>query len=151
MEHAPPPDELHRDQQDRYGSRVVGRRRRWVRPVLLCCVILAGIGVAFVGYRNLGTQPIQGTPMAVVFGDHSVTITFDVTRDRPAQPADCIVRSLSQAGDEVGRKEVYVPAGGGTVQLRTVLRTSAQPATGDVYGCSYHVPPYLSAQPPPSG
>jgi hypothetical protein len=107
--------------------------------------------VAVVAYRNLGPQPITGTQTALVFNDHSVKITFVVTRDHPERPADCIVRALSQNGAEVGRKEVYVPATGGSIQLNTVLHTSNQPVTGDVYGCSYRVPPYLSTPVPPSG
>jgi hypothetical protein len=119
--------------------------------MLLGVVILVGIVVAVVAYRNLGPQPITGTQTALVFNDHSVKITFVVTRDHPERPADCIVRALSQNGAEVGRKEVYVPAAGGSIQLNTVLHTSNQPVTGDVYGCSYRVPPYLSTPVPPSG
>ena len=119
--------------------------------MLLGAVILVGIVVALVAYRNLGPQPITGTQTALVFSDHSVRITFVVTRDHPERPADCIVRALSQNGAEVGRKEVYVPAAGGSIQLNTVLHTSNQPVTGDVYGCSYRVPPYLSTPAPPSG
>jgi hypothetical protein len=119
--------------------------------MLLGVAVLAGVIVAVVAYRNLGPQPITGTQTALVFGDHSVRVTFAVTRDQPERPADCIIRALSRDGAEVGRKEVYVPAAGGSIQLNAVLRTTKEPVTGDVYGCTYRVPPYLSTPVPPSG
>jgi hypothetical protein len=147
-----PSGDSHRDLLEaRYGSRFDRRARRWVRWILLGVVILAGGVVAVVAYRNLGPQPITGTQTALVFSDRSVRITFVVTRDHPERPGDCIVRALSRDGAEVGRKEVYVPAAGGSIQLTTVLHTSNQPVTGDVYGCTYRVPPYMTTAVPPSG
>jgi Domain of unknown function (DUF4307) len=67
-----------------------------------------------------------------------------VVRQEPQRPAVCIVRARSQDGDETGRKEVYVPPGGDSVLASTLLRTSRRPVTGEVYGCSYDVPPYLA-------
>jgi Domain of unknown function (DUF4307) len=126
----------------RYGPR---RAPRWLPAALLAVVVLAAFGVALLAYRNFGNPPIEGHQTAfTVLDDGSVKITFQVLRDQPERPADCIVRARSADGDETGRKEVYVPAGAPSVLLTTVLRTSQRPVTGEVFGCSYEVPPYLA-------
>jgi hypothetical protein len=120
--------------------------------VLLAVVLIVALGVAVVAYRNLGSQPIDGQQTAFqVLDDHSVRIDFQVRRDHPDQPADCVVRARSQDGDEAGRKEVLVPSGAIVVNLSTVLRTSKRPVTGEVYGCSYQVPSYLTKEARPRG
>jgi len=53
-------------------------------------------------------------------------------------------RRSVQDGDEAGRREVLVRPGGDTVRATTVLKTSKPPVTGEVFGCSYQVPAYLS-------
>jgi uncharacterized protein DUF4307 len=130
----------------RYGSR--GRMaapRRRLYWLLGACGLVAGIAVAVVGYRNLGSTPIdaQGTSYAVV-DPTSMRISFDVTRDEPERPAVCIVRVLTFDGSEGGRREVLVPPGGNSTSVTAVIRSSAKPVTADVFGCSYQVPTYLS-------
>jgi Domain of unknown function (DUF4307) len=128
--------------EDRYGTR---RRPRWVLPLLVAAVLLAGLGVAIVGYRSIGSPPIEGRQTAFqVIDDGSVWIRFQVVRKQPERPAVCIVRARSRDGEETGRKEVYVPAGARSVLAETVLRTSRRPVTGEVFGCSYEVPAYLA-------
>lgn len=134
----------------RYGSRGRRRPRRWVYWVLLGAFLVVGFVLAVVAYRNLGSKPVEGQQTAfAVLGDDRVKISFEVRRDHPEKPADCIVRARSQDGDESGRKEVYVPPDGVVTNLSTVLRTSKRPVTGEVYGCSYQVPSYLSKEAPP--
>jgi hypothetical protein len=112
--------------------------------VLLVCVLAAGLAVAVVGFRNLGSPPIQGKQTAFrVIDDGTVEVTFQVVREQPERAAVCIVRARSEDGDETGRKEVFVPAGAPSVLAHTVLRTSRRPVTGEVFGCSYDVPAYL--------
>lgn len=140
---------------DRYGRSRPRRRRRWVYPAVLALIVVAGIGVALAFYRNFGADPIttQETGFAVL-DDHRVRISFTVTRDDPQRPADCLVRSRDTAGSETGRREVYVPPASGTIEVTTVLHTVARATTGESYGCSYHVPAYLSSSAsgtPPSG
>ena len=126
---------------DRYGSR---RRPRWLPPVLLVVVLLAGLGLAITGYRNYGSPPIEGRQTAFrVIDNGSVEITFQVVRKEPQRPAMCIVRARSIDGDETGRKEVYLPPGPRSALANTVLKTSRRPVTGEVFGCSYEVPSYL--------
>jgi hypothetical protein len=113
--------------------------------VLLAVVVLTTLGLAIVGFRNLGSPPIEGRQTAYqVIDDGSVRITFQVVREQPHRPAVCIVRARSRDGDETGRKEVLVPPGEGSVLATTLLRTSRRPVTGEVFGCSYDVPAYLT-------
>ncbi|MFD7655197.1 DUF4307 domain-containing protein [Actinosynnema sp. NPDC059797] len=128
-----------------------GKPRRpapaWARWSLAVIAVLVGAVVAWVGYRNLGTKPVEAKQTAFeVLGDSSVEITFEVVRQTPEQAVVCIVRARSEDGDEAGRREVLVPAGADTVRETTVLKTSKPPVTGEVFGCSYQVPEYLSTR-----
>ncbi|GAA1260984.1 DUF4307 domain-containing protein [Saccharothrix xinjiangensis] len=128
-----------------------GKPRRpaptWTRWSLAVIAVLVGGVVAWVGYRNLGTKPVEAKQTAFeVLGDSSVEITFEVVRQTPERPVVCIVRARSEDGDEAGRREVLVPAGAGTVRETTVLKASKPPVTGEVFGCSYQVPEYLSTR-----
>ncbi|MBB5956273.1 hypothetical protein FHS29_002859 [Saccharothrix tamanrassetensis] len=132
--------------EGRYGKprRPLPKWARWSLPVV---AVLVGAVVAWVGYRNLGTQPVEAKQTAFeVLDEQSVEITFEVVRDTPDQAVVCIVRARSGDGDEAGRREVLVPPGADTAYATTVLRTSKQPATGEVFGCSYQVPAYLSTR-----
>ncbi len=127
---------------NRYGR--TRRRPRWLPVVLLATVVLACLGLAIVGYRNLGSPPIEGRQTAFrVTNDSTVEVSFQVVRAQPERPAVCIVRARSEDGDETGRKEVYIQPGSRSVIATTVLRTSRRPVTGEVFGCSYDVPGYL--------
>ncbi len=77
--------------------------------------------------------------------------TFEVTRDTPDRPAVCIVRTRIRDGEEGGRREVLIPPGPAAVNVTTTIRSSDEPVTADVFGCSYQVPAYLSKDLPPSG
>jgi hypothetical protein len=123
-------------------------------------VVLAGLVVAVIGYRNLGSTPVQGEALgfALLDGDlagdadtqpdtYGVELSLNVIRDDPSRPAVCIVRARSRDGEETGRKEIYVPPAAGPLVLTTVVRTSRPPVTADVYGCSLAVPPYLVPAP----
>ncbi|XVS65230.1 DUF4307 domain-containing protein [Actinosynnema sp. CA-299493] len=132
--------------EGRYGTprRSLPRWARWSLPVI---AVLVGGVVAWVGYRNLGTMPVEAKQTAFTVVDGStVEITFEVVRQTPEQSVVCIVRARSGDGDEAGRREVLVEPGAGTVRATTVLRTSKPPVTGEVFGCSYQVPAYLSTR-----
>lgn len=120
---------------------------RWTRWSLAVIAVLVGSVIAWIGYRNLGTQPVEARQTAFeVLDDSTVEITFEVVRQTPEQAVVCIVRARSEDGDEAGRREVLVPAGAGTAHETTVLKTSKPPVTGEVFGCSYQVPEYLSTR-----
>ncbi|SEQ17151.1 protein of unknown function [Lentzea xinjiangensis] len=131
--------------EGRYSSAARKPLGRWVRWVLLAVAVAVGAVIAFVGYRNLGTKPIEAKQTAfTILGDDRVEVSFEVSRDQPERAAVCVIRARSKDGDEAGRREVLVPPGNSVVVETTVLRTSKPPVTGEVFGCSYQVPPYLS-------
>ena len=69
---------------------------------------------------------------------------MSVTREDPSRPVVCIVRARSYDGTETGRRELLVPpAEQTTVQVTTLVKTSAPAVVGDVYGCGTEVPSYL--------
>jgi hypothetical protein len=130
--------------EDRYGRRATGGRRRWTVPAGLVLAVLVGLAVAVIGYRNLGTTPIQGEALSfTLLEGQAVQLRLSVIRDDPSHAAVCIVRARSRDGEETGRKEVYVPPADGPTVLSTVVHTSRPPVTADVYGCSFQVPDYL--------
>jgi hypothetical protein len=131
--------------EGRYGKSTRKPLGKWAQWGLLAVAVAVGAVVAFVGYRNLGTKPIEAKQTAFnILGDDSVKVSFEVSRDQPDRPAVCIIRARSKDGDETGRREVLVPPGNSVVVETTVLRTSKPPVTGEVFGCSYQVPAYLS-------
>jgi hypothetical protein len=133
--------------EGRYGPRV-GSRRRWAVPVGLLLAVLAGLAIAVIGYRNLGTTPIRTETLSfTLLTGNAVQLRLTVIRDDPTRPAVCIVRARSRDGEETGRKEIYVPPAAGPISLTTVVHTSRPPVTAEVYGCSFQVPGYLN--PPP--
>ncbi|GAB1508360.1 DUF4307 domain-containing protein [Actinophytocola sp. KF-1] len=137
--------------EDRYGAKPkrTSRRTYWVIGAI--ALVVSGV-VAWIGYRNLGTAAIETQVTSFSnLPDDRMTMTFDVTRDAPERPAVCIVRVRVLDGSEGGRKEVYIPPGAGTMTMDTVVTSSGEPVTADVFGCSYQVPAYLSTHMPPSG
>lgn len=109
--------------------------------------VLVGAVVAWVGFKNLGTKPVEAKQTAFeILDGRSVEVTFEVVRETPEQPVVCVVRARSDDGDEAGRREVLVPPGPSTAYATTVVRTSKEPTTGEVFGCSYQVPAYLSTR-----
>lgn len=136
----------------RYGTVMSRSRRRWVYWSLLGVFIVAGGVVAYLGYENLGATPIDAEVSTYhVVNDHQVDVTFTVTRDHPERAADCILDAPASDGSEVGRREVYVPAGENVGTLSTSLQTDKRATTAEFYGCSYQVPGYLAKSMPPSG
>jgi hypothetical protein len=130
--------------EGRYGRGALGGARRHAIQVGLLLAALAGLAIAVVGYRNLGSTPIRTEVLGFTLGpDNAVQLRLTVLRDDPSRPAVCIVRARSRDGAETGRKELYVPPAAGPLELSTVVHTSRPPVTADVYGCSFQVPGYL--------
>ncbi|GAA2970941.1 DUF4307 domain-containing protein [Actinokineospora diospyrosa] len=137
--------------EGRYGARKAPRSRR-TAVVLVTLGLAVGIAVAYVGYRNLGSAPIEAERSAFnTEPGNRMRMTFEVTRATPERAAVCVVRVRGIDGAEGGRKEVYVPPGGSSVRMTTVVASSTEPVTADVFGCSYQVPAYLSTTQPPTG
>ncbi|MGK8522213.1 DUF4307 domain-containing protein [Nocardia asteroides] len=129
---------------DRYGVRP-RKPRRWIALALGVVVVLAGLGVAYLGYQKYGPDEIEAEQLGyVVVDDSTITIRIKVTRAEPDRPVVCFVRAMARDGSELGRREVLIePSSSGTVELTTVVRSSARPASGSVYACSDQVPDYL--------
>jgi len=137
--------------EDRYGARPrrTSRRTYWVIGAV--ALVVSGF-VAWIAYQNFGTAPIETQSTSFEnLPDDAMRMTFEVTRDAPERPAVCIVRARVLNGSEGGRKEVYIPPGGSAMTMTTVIQSSGEPVTADVFGCSYQVPDYLSTHMPPTG
>jgi hypothetical protein len=113
--------------------------------------LLLGTAIAYVGYVNLASTPIDAQRIGYSSVDAtSIKITFEVVRDEPDRPAVCVVRSRVRDGSEGGRKEVLIPSGGSSTTVSTIIKSAGEPVTADVFGCSYQVPTYLSTEAPPT-
>lgn len=125
-------------------SRSVSRR---TKNLLLVVVLIAGLGIAYIGYVKFSVKDIEGTALAFdLLDDSTVSIRFSVTRADPQDDAVCIVRARSRDGSETGRREVLVPGSDAReIEVKSEIRTSQPPAVGDIYGCSLKVPDYLRA------
>ncbi|MFF0491521.1 DUF4307 domain-containing protein [Nocardia sp. NPDC004068] len=131
---------------DRYGTGP-RRDRRWVAGALGAVVVLLGLGVAYLGYRQFGPQDIEPDQLGYqLVDDSTLTVHFKVTRKHPDRPVVCFVRAMDTDGAEVGRREVLIaPSDSGTVEITVPVRATARPANGNIYGCSGKVPEYLRA------
>jgi hypothetical protein len=137
--------------EGRYGRTKAPRSRRTV-VALAVCGLLFGAGVAWLAFVNLGSSPIETERSAFEnLSDNRMRLTFEITRATPEKPAVCVVRTRGIDGNEGGRKEVLVPAGPSVSQVSTIISSTSEPVTADVFGCSYQVPEYLSTDQPPTG
>ncbi|MEV0059315.1 DUF4307 domain-containing protein [Nocardia sp. NPDC050718] len=132
---------------DRYGTKPPARRT-WLLVVLGIGVLVAGVGVAFLGFQKYGPKAIETEQLGyVVVDDSTLTVRMKVTRDNPEQAVVCFVRAMDRDSAEVGRREVLVPGSDSTsVQVTTTVKSSARPSAGDIYGCTEQVPGYLRAE-----
>ncbi|MGW0245330.1 DUF4307 domain-containing protein [Nocardia goodfellowii] len=132
---------------DRYGK-VPRPGRPWIPLVLSVLVVLAGVGVAFLGYQKYGPKDIEAEGLGYQqIDDSTMTVRFKVTRKDPGQAVVCFVRVMSSNSAEIGRREVLIPPQnrGSTVELTTTVKSSSRPSAGNVYGCTDAVPAYLRA------
>jgi hypothetical protein len=130
----------------RYGRpRMSPRSRRRLVITAAALAVVAGIGVAVLGYQRLGTSSVSGSLAGYrVIDDETASVTISVTRSDPSRPVDCIVRVKAADGSETGRREVLVPpATQSTVQVTTTVKSSRRPVMADIYGCGADVPGYL--------
>ncbi|WP_330185094.1 DUF4307 domain-containing protein [Nocardia sp. NBC_01503] len=130
----------------RYGA---ARRKtpRWMMFAIGAVVIIAGLVVSYVGYKQYGPKDIEPDRLGyTVVDDATVEVDFKVTRKDPGKPVVCIVRAMTADSAEVGRREVLIPASdSGTVRLTTTIKTTARAGAGNVYACTDDVPAYLRA------
>ncbi|MFW0784461.1 DUF4307 domain-containing protein [Gordonia sp. CPCC 206044] len=124
-------------------------RRRWFVG-LSVLVVVAGVALAWLGYTKFASPDVSGEATAYqILDDSTVSVQFTVTRADPQTPVSCVVRGRSRDGDETGRREILIPAGDQTqTGVRTEVATSKPPVIGEVFGCTTHVPAYLTASTP---
>ncbi|MBI1758428.1 MAG: DUF4307 domain-containing protein [Actinobacteria bacterium] len=122
----------------RYGGRARPRPSRRTMAVLGVLVVLAGLGVAYLGYRNLGSPTISGRVVSYrPLAPDRLAVRFTVTRAHPDRAARCVLRGRAGNGVEVGLTEYPVPAGPQDTTLSVDLTTTRPLAAADVYSCRY--------------
>lgn len=122
----------------RYGRRSQLRPRRRTMVVSGILVVLAGIGVAYLGYRNLGSPAITASVDGFrPGGADRLIVRFTVTRAQPERAAQCVLRGRAESGAEVIRSEYPVPAGGKYTTLSVDLVATSPLAAAEVYSCRY--------------
>ena len=132
-------------------SRLSPSSRKSILVVLVLIVLAAGAALTYAQYKVFGSTDLEAnvdryetTSDSVIEGDISLS------RDNPSEPAVCVIRARNRDGAEVARREVYFPA---ATSSPTVVFTGMNTITPgglpagliDVYGCSYTIPDYLSA------
>lgn len=132
--------------KERYGN---SRNSNFTGKILVvifaAMIIAAGIYIV-----SMATRMNEATVTAVETGghivnDHKLTSQIDVTRDDTSKDAYCIVNALNYSKDEVGRREVLIPAGGERVtRLEIDIATRERAHAAKVYGCSNAIPPHLT-------
>lgn len=130
----------------RYGRvRLAGRPRHRAVIALAVLALATGAAASVIVYQRLGIPDVKGDLFGYrVIDEQTVSVTITVTRADPSRPVVCIVRVRSTDGGETGRREVLVgPAETATIQVTTIVKSSAPPMMGDVYGCGTDVPGYL--------
>ncbi|MFD5867928.1 DUF4307 domain-containing protein [Corynebacterium sp. NPDC060344] len=79
--------------------------------------------------------------------DDVFIFTLDVTREDPSLDSYCVIYALNYDVAEVGRRDVFVPAGGPTtIRMDVPIQTREQAVAGEVYGCSTEIPEFLGRQ-----
>jgi len=122
---------------EEYRARAYRRGPRWVMPVLVALVVLAGLGVAVAYYRNFGTQPLNAQVTAFHIEDHGITLTAQVTRNHADRPVSCVLAAQARDHGVIGRVTVRLPAGGKTPSVSRTIRTKTRPYAGEVESCRY--------------
>jgi hypothetical protein len=124
---------------ERYGrqARTMPSRRVMIAGAVL--TVLAGLGLAVLGYHNLGDPPIDGEVLGwgPTQDPTMLSVRFAVHRDHPDQRAACVLRARSRDGAEVGRLEIAVPPGTHDVAVTSSLPITAPAVVAEVYSCMY--------------
>lgn len=116
-------------------ARSSGLSRR-TRVALAVTGVLALTGVvSYIGLKQ-ATPTLTATVLGYqVASDHAVDVRFQVDNRESSKPASCTVRARDYGGNEVGRLDVPVPAGGQTQVLSATIRTSSRAVSGEVLDC----------------
>jgi len=102
--------------------------------------VLAGLGLAWLGYRNLGDPPISGSVLGwgPTLSGKALSVRFAVHRDHPDRPATCTLRARGKDGLQVGTVAVAVPKSATQdVAVTADLPISSTAVVAEVYSCTY--------------
>jgi hypothetical protein len=101
-------------------------------------IVLAGVGVAYLGYRNLGSPAISAEVVGYrPAGPDRLTVRFVVTRAHPERPASCVLLGRAESGAEVTRSEYPIAAGSQNATVSVDLIAAKPLAAAEVYSCRY--------------
>lgn len=116
---------------------------------LFCIALVAGLALAIAMYlRTANEHTVTGATTDVkTIDENTFELTVDIEREDTDAASYCIVTALNYDVAEVGRREILIPEGGNSTQRMVIhIATTESAVSGDVYGCSYTVPEYLSEQ-----
>ncbi len=122
---------------EEYRRRAYTRGPRWVMPVLVALVVLAGVGIAIGYYRNFGSKPINAEVTAFTIKQDSIKLTVDVTRNHPDRAVSCVLNAQARDHGVIGTVTVRLPAGGKNPTVTRTIPTKTRPYAGEVESCSY--------------
>ncbi|KAB1504034.1 DUF4307 domain-containing protein [Corynebacterium sp. 320] len=132
----------------RYGKRSGGTFTGKILAVVFAAMMLAAVVYIVAMLRNQSTVDVTAVETGgSVVSDHEIKASIDITRDDPSKPAYCIIYALDYEKNDVGRREIALPAGGDkTVRVETTMPTRERAHAAKVYGCSSDLPPYLTPE-----
>ncbi len=131
--------------KDRYGqSRNSNFTGKILVVVFVAMIIAAGIYIFSMVTRTSEASVTAVETDGRIISDSKITSQIDISRDDPSQAAYCIVTALNYSKDEVGRREVFLPAGGDAItRMALDIQTRERAHAAKVYGCSTTIPPHL--------
>lgn len=124
------------------GSNIMGKVVAVVLGLLMVGILVAG-GITLYQFNSSDSITTEVVGISAP-DDNTLAVTMTVTRDEPGVPIYCIVRAQDQSKGELGRREVFIPPSENTtVQIDTLVPTTALAFMADAYGCGNDVPAYL--------
>jgi hypothetical protein len=120
----------------RYRRTPLSRAAKIRRGVVITLGIAALTVVAtWYGLRN-ATPPLNATVLSYKITAQAVTVTYEIDRTS-SKAAICVLEAPNLAGDDIGRRQVDIPAGPRRVVMTTTIRTSGKAITGEVEECQF--------------
>lgn len=133
--------------QAKYNQATKQPVNKVIAALIFCLVFAVGVVVWRI-YTNNTSGTVEGSMVSFSrSSDDSpvLDVTFDVSRSNPEQDAYCIIQALDFAKNEIGRRDVFLPAASEQNQrVKVQVTTSGIPVAAKIYGCGDSVPAYLT-------